>query len=152
MTQLDRQSVIGKPKILVIEDQPAVAMTMTYVLALVGCDVTTALTGKKGLEYANSGDFDLITLDITLPDVIGFEIYERIRSNPDLSNTPVIFVSGNDNEDARNRARELGAVDFIAKPFDTADFVDRIFAQIGNGTGICLKSAPKQLNRESIGV
>lgn len=142
----------GKTKILVIEDQPAVAMMMTYALTLVGCDVSTAHTGKKGFEIANSDDFDLITLDVTLSDISGFEILERLKSNPRCCDTPVIIVSGNDSEERCSRARELGAADFIAKPFDAKGFVDRIFAQIEKDEGIFLKLNPKQLNRESVGV
>ena len=115
-----------KPRILVVEDQPDVLRTMLYLLKRVGCETTGAQTGAEAMRLASTGKFDLITLDIDLPGGSGFEIFARLKKLPRWQNTPVVFVSGRPYEEDQQRARELGAVDFILKPFEVKDFVSRI--------------------------
>ena len=66
--------MIVKPKILIVEDQAAVAMTMVYLLTQAGCETEVAATGKKAMQLAEGGNFDLITLDVDLPGISGFEV------------------------------------------------------------------------------
>lgn len=106
----------GKSKILIIEDETPVAMTMVYLLARAGCDAEVATTGRKALEMAHDGNFDLITLDVDLPDANGYEICRRLKENP-FFETSIVFVSGRLLEQDIQRGLELGAVDYIAKPF-----------------------------------
>ena len=117
-----------KAKILVVEDETSVAMLMVYLLNRAGCDVQTAWNGEKALQLARTGNFDLITLDIDLPGTDGFRIYRRLKEDPSLCSTPVVFVSGRASADDRKYAFELGAVDYITKPFDVTDFIFRIIS------------------------
>jgi DNA-binding response OmpR family regulator len=78
------------------------------------------------MQMARAGDFDLVTLDVDLPGMNGFEICSRLKENPCLCDTPVVFVTGHLCEDDQQRAVELGAVDYIEKPFEVTDFVFRI--------------------------
>ena len=119
-----------KPKILVVEDQPAVSETMIYLLKQVGCEAVSAKTGTEGMRLAQAGEFDLITLDIDLPDISGLEVCRRLKRNPRLCHTPVIFVSGRLCEGNRQHCFELGAADYIVKPFDAFVFVSRIFSHL----------------------
>ena len=117
-----------KMKILVVEDDMPVAMMLTYLLAQAGIESETATTGEKALETAADGHFDLITLDVDLPDISGFDVCRRLRENP-FFQTPVLFCSGRPTAENIQRGLELGAVDFIAKPFG-AEFVPRLLSHI----------------------
>jgi DNA-binding response OmpR family regulator len=123
-----------KPKILVVEDQPAVSETMIYLLKRVGCEAVGAKTGTEGMRLAQAGEFDLITLDIDLPDISGLEVCRRLKRDPRLCHTPVIFVSGRLCEGNRQHCFELGAADYIVKPFDAFVFVSRIFSHLKTAT------------------
>ena len=119
-----------KAKILVVDDEASVALMIVFLLTRAGCDVETAWNTEKALRLAQTEKFDLITLDVNIPGTSGFEIYQRLKEIPHLKNTPVIFVSGGASEGDQQRAIELGAVDFISKPFEVTDFIFRIFSHI----------------------
>lgn len=121
---------LRKPRILVIEDQPDVRNLLRLALTRAGCDVATAATGMEGLQLAETGEFDLITLDVDLPDVNGFEICSRLRNLAELRDTPVVLVTGRFSEEDIRRGREVGATDYISKPFDLASFISRLFSHI----------------------
>jgi DNA-binding response OmpR family regulator len=123
-----------KPKILVVEDQPDVLATIIYLLKRAGCETTGAGTGAEGMRMAQEGAFDLITLDIDLPDTSGLEICRRLKQDPYLCRIPVIFVSGRPDEGNRQCCFELGAADYIVKPFDASGFVSRIFSHLKTAT------------------
>jgi DNA-binding response OmpR family regulator len=117
-----------KAKILVVEDETPVVMAMAYLLNRAGCEVEAAWNAEKALRLAHDGAFDLITLDIDLPGTSGFEICRRLKQSPGLRDIPVIFVSARPHEKDRQRAFELGAVDYIEKPFEATDFIFRIIS------------------------
>jgi DNA-binding response OmpR family regulator len=121
----------GKAKILIIEDDTPVAMMMVNVLSRAGCDVRVANTGQKGMELARENKFDLITLAVDLPDINGFEICSELKQRHLSRHTPIVFVSGRPCEKDRQRGLEIGAVDYITKPFDARDFVSRLLSQVG---------------------
>jgi len=120
----------AKVKVLVVDDQMAVALMMVFLLTQAGCEVQTALDAKKALQLAQTQEFDLITLDVELPGTSGFEIYQRLREIPHLKGTPICFVSGRPTMENMQRAFDLGAADFIEKPFDTQDFLSRILSLV----------------------
>jgi DNA-binding response OmpR family regulator len=115
-----------KIKILVVDDELSVGTMMVFLLTRRGCDVEMARTAEQALQLVQAGQFDLITLDLELPDATGFEIYGRLRKIPKSKDTPVCFVSGRPTIENIQRAFELGAADFVEKPFDGRDFVSRI--------------------------
>ena len=125
-----QMNLAHKARILVVEDQTAVAMMMVYLLTQAGCDAEVAMTGTRAMKMARAGDFDLITLDVDLPDANGFEICSRLKHDPRLCATPVVFVSGHLCENDQQRAVELGAADYITKPFDTLDFAPRLLSHL----------------------
>jgi len=126
---------LSKPKILVVEDQPDVLATMRYLLKRAGCETTGARTGADALCRARDEKFDLITLDMELPDTTGLDLCRQMKQDPQLRRVPVVFVSGCLREGNRQRCLELGAADYIAKPFDALVFVARIFAHLRNDRG-----------------
>ena len=118
----------GQPKILVIEDDTPVAMLAVFMLTRAGCDVLVAHTGVKGLNLASESRFDLIALDLNLPDISGFEICRELKQRHISRNTPVIIISGCSCEHDVLHGLELGAADYITKPFNPSDFVRRVLA------------------------
>ena len=120
-----------KAKILVVDDQMAVATMMAFLLLRAGCEVKTALSVEKALRLAQTQVFDLITLDVEMPGCTGFDLFRRLRQIPPLAETPIVFVSGHATiENQQYALGELGAADFIEKPFDTQDFLSRILSLV----------------------
>jgi DNA-binding response OmpR family regulator len=119
-----------KFKVLIVEDDLPIAMMMVSLLTRADCETEVATTGKRAMQFAEEGNFDLITVDVDLPDTSGFKICSRLKENPRLRDTPVVFVSGRPHEEDRQRAFEVGAVDYITKPFAAMDFGSRILSHI----------------------
>lgn len=115
-----------KAKVLVVEDETPIATLLVYLLDCIGCDAEAAWSGENALQLAEAGRFDLITLDVNLPGMSGFEIFKRLKRLPQLKDTPVVFVSGRVGHQDRELAFELGAADYIQKPFDAGEFLARI--------------------------
>lgn len=113
-----------------MEDEMPLAMLMINVLTLVGCDVEAAHTGKKALEKAKETKYDLITLDIELPDANGFSLCEKLKERHISRTTPIIFISAMPSENCRQECLKFGAVDYIEKPFKPGNFVSRLFSHL----------------------
>jgi len=125
----------SKAKILIVDDEMPVATMMAFLLTRVGCEVKTALSVEKALRLAHTERFDLITLDVILPNANGFELFQQLRRIPHLAETPMVFVSGQATiENQQYALGELSAADFIEKPFDTQDFISRILSLVEETT------------------
>jgi DNA-binding response OmpR family regulator len=116
-------------RILIVEDDTPLAMMVVSLLTRAGCDTLVARTGEKGMELAFKQKFDLITLDVDLPDMNGFEICRELKQRHLSCHTPIVFVSGRASDEDRKRAHELGAVDFIEKPFGV-EIVSRLVSHV----------------------
>ncbi|HEV2327694.1 MAG TPA: response regulator [Verrucomicrobiae bacterium] len=119
-----------KLRILIVEDEPSVAMTMRFLLGLAGCEAEIAATKAKAIQMAQSGSFHLITLDINLQGANGYEVCRELKENPRLRDTPIVFVSGNCCLEDQQRGLDVGAVDYITKPFETFEFAPRLLSHI----------------------
>jgi putative two-component system response regulator len=120
---------VSKMKILIVENDTPVAMMMVYLLNRAGCETEVARTGKTAMQMAEAGNFDLITLDVDLPDSNGFKLCSRLKEHPRLRDTPVLFVSGRSCLEDQQHGLELGAVDYITKPFGL-EFAPRLLSHI----------------------
>jgi len=118
---------------LASDNEMSVALMMAFLLTRVGCEARTALSAEKALRLAQTEMFDLITLDVDMP-VSGFELFQSLKRIPHLRETPVVFVSGNATIENQQRGLNLGAADFIEKPFDSSDFVSRILSLVEEST------------------
>lgn len=119
----------AKLKILLVEREIPVAMQMVAGLTQAGCNVKAVTTGKKAMDLAAWQKFSLIVLDTDLPDMNSFEICDDLKQRHISKNTPIVFITGNLSQDDRKRGLELGAADYIAKPFGT-ELVTRLLAHI----------------------
>jgi DNA-binding response OmpR family regulator len=118
-----------KVKILIVEDEAPVAVTMSFLLTRAGCETEIATTKAKAMQMMQSSRFDLITLDVTMPDCNGFDLCAEIRQNPRLSHIPIVFVSGRSSLEDQQHGLDVGASDYITKPFGM-EFVPRLLSNV----------------------
>ena len=114
-------------RILIIEDEEAIADLEKDYLELSGFDVVMQHTGDAGLKAALNEDFNLIILDLMLPNVDGFEICKKVREK---KNTPIIMVSAKKEDIDKIRGLGLGADDYMTKPFSPSELVARVKAHL----------------------
>lgn len=108
----------AKKHILVVDDEPAWLKVLTYFLETKGYDVRSVASGAEALAEVGAFRPDLILSDVRMPEMNGFDLLASLRKVPESATTPVVFFSAIDDYDARKTARDLGAADYIVKPFD----------------------------------
>jgi two-component system, OmpR family, response regulator RegX3 len=113
-------------RILVVDDDPGIQDVVRFALAGEGFEVDAVADGKSALERAATDEYDVVVLDVMLPDVPGTEICRRLRA--DGSAVPILMLTARDAEIDRVLGLELGADDYIAKPFSRAELVSRVRA------------------------
>ena len=114
------------PHILVVDDSTSSQFLIKDFLSTENYKLAKALTGKQALSKAKSNHFDLILLDVELPDMKGFEVCRLLKENPSTRNVPVIFVTVTSNTDGLAKGFEAGGVDFIHKPFTREELKVRV--------------------------
>src|SRR5829696_6387350 len=114
-----------KKRILVVEDEPSVADNITYALATEGFTPDWCQTGEAAQTVLSTGEIALVILDIGLPDMNGFELAKAIRRHSDV---PIIFVTARAEEVDRIVGLEIGADDYVVKPFSPRELTARVKA------------------------
>jgi two-component system OmpR family response regulator len=117
-------------RILVVDDEPEIGRILSLILRGAGFEVAAVAGGRAALEHLAASATDLVLLDVIMPELDGFETLRRIRAVPATARVPVLMLTANAGAADRARAESLGADDFIAKPFDPADVVERIRARL----------------------
>ncbi len=117
---------VPKAKVLVVDDETNTLQLLVNLLTMQGCEVFSTRESISALRIAEETLPDLILLDVMLPETDGFEVCKQLKANPDTENIPVIFMTALG--DAENKARgfAVGAVDYIAKPFEPAEVLARV--------------------------
>ncbi len=105
----------NRPSILIIEDSPPQALKTKLALESSGCRVEWADTGLGGLAIARQKRFDLIVLDIELPDTSGFEVCKKLKADPKLVDIPVVMMTTRDQAEDAMDGLDAGAIDYIPK-------------------------------------
>ncbi len=113
-----------KQKILIIEDEPQLARLLQLELQFEEFDSDIAHTGREGLERFNEGHYDLILLDIMLPEMNGMEVLKQIRSS--ASYVPIILLTAKNDVKDKVAGLNLGANDYVTKPFEFEELLARI--------------------------
>ena len=120
-------------RILVVEDDPLARSILTCWVQFEGHEAETAESGLQALdrlERADATPFDVVLLDIEMPELDGYETLSRIKENEGLRHTPVIMISGVDELESIVRCIEMGATDYLPKPFDAAILRARLNASL----------------------
>lgn len=136
-----------KKRILIVEDEKNIADILDYNVQKQGYDTAVAYDGEKGLALALSGGYDLILLDVMLPKMDGFEICRRVRERLD---TPIIMLTAREEERDKVFGLELGADDYMTKPFSTAELLSRIKANIRRYSGEAVVRQPEKPEKQEI--
>ena len=119
-------------KILIIEDEPDIRKTIEYNLAREGFEIYTAASLNEGKSILND-TFSLLVLDLMLPDGSGLDLCREIKSTQNLSNIPIVILTAKDDEVDKVVGFELGADDYVTKPFSVRELILRIKAILKRG-------------------
>lgn len=117
-------------RVLAVEDDPDIGHLMRLALPRSLMDATVITSGEEALTRLTTEAYDLILLDIALPGMSGLEMCRRLKADEKLKRIPVIFVSGQASQENKEAAQRLGAVDFIAKPFQVMHLLSRIMGHL----------------------
>ena len=120
-------------KILIIEDEPDIRKTLEYNLSKEGFDVICASSLSEGKDYLNIDSFSLILLDLMLPDGSGLDLCRELKSNTEKKLIPIIILTAKDDEVDKVVGFELGADDYVTKPFSVRELILRIKAVLKRG-------------------
>jgi two-component system catabolic regulation response regulator CreB len=114
---------LPKPRILIVEDEPGIADTLQYALRTDGFEPSWAASGEDALAQLRAQPPALVVLDVGLPDINGFELFKRLH---EIADVPVVFLTARSDEIDRVVGLELGADDYVAKPFSPRELVARV--------------------------
>ena len=113
-------------KILVVDDEPNIVLSLEFLMKQAGFQVRTASDGEAGLAAIAAEQPDLVLLDVMMPRKNGYEVCQAIRSNPDWKAIRIIMLTAKGREVEREKGLALGADDYITKPFSTQEVVERV--------------------------
>ncbi|MCL4254213.1 MAG: response regulator, partial [Anaerolineae bacterium] len=116
--------------ILVVDDHPPSLQVLTAILSKQGHTIRAVMSGKMALTAAQTETPDLVLLDVKLPDMDGYEVCRQFKNDERLRGVPVIFISSPETTYDKIHAFEVGAVDYIMKPFQIDDVVARVESQL----------------------
>ncbi len=122
---------MSKGKILVVDDEIYIVHILDFSLGMEGYEVVTALDGEQALEKVKTDKPDLIVLDIMMPKLDGYEVCKSIKSNSATQNIPVILLSAKGRNVDQKMGFDVGADDYITKPFSPRKLVERINQLLG---------------------
>ena len=113
-------------KILIVDDDILITGLMQTLVTMDGHEAIIVNESTEAMETANAVIPDLITLDLMMPNLSGFDLCELLRTNPKFSQTPIIIISAKEDTHSREKAFALGATEYINKPFDIDHFLTTI--------------------------
>jgi CheY-like chemotaxis protein len=119
-------SAEGTPRVLLVEDAPFLRYAFGRLLRLQGFDVREANDGQDALDCVSEFKPQLVLTDLMMPVMSGLELISRLQSRPDTANIPVVAITADATIEAERQAREAGVVDFITKPIDLPELLERL--------------------------
>ena len=114
------------PHVLIVDDEPNIVMSLEFLMRKNGFQVGIARNGAEALAAIDQGPFDLVLLDVMMPDVDGYEVCRRLRQRPDCAVTKVIFLSAKSRESDVQKGYQVGADLYIPKPFSTRQLMEKV--------------------------
>ncbi|MEI7816200.1 MAG: response regulator [Desulfuromonadales bacterium] len=118
--------MLRKKRVLVVEDEESLLKLETILLTVKGFEVIGAFTGKMAIDKIGVEEFDLVLLDIMLPDIDGFEVCRQIRKDPRTATVPVIMLTGKKSQEDHDKGVLCGANAYLVKPFKSAMIIEEI--------------------------
>jgi len=119
-------------KILIVDDDITITELMKALVKMEGHEPTTVNDSLQAMEIAKSTEPDLITLDLMMPGLTGFELCKLLHDDPKFANTPIVIVSAKDDPESKEQAMQAGATDYLTKPFGLDEFLKKINPFIKN--------------------
>lgn len=116
------------PKILIVDDDLTITELMKALMMMEGYEPSVVNDSTKALDVAATFQPDLVTMDLMMPGISGFDLCERLRQDPRFAKLPILVVSAKDDPGTKERAMRTGANDYITKPFNIDDLLKRIRA------------------------
>jgi len=113
-------------RILLVEDEPNIVVSLTFLLERAGFEVATESNGQKAIDSILDDPPDTLVLDVMLPGLDGFEILRRVRADPRVEKLPVLMLTAKGQREDRKNALEIGADMFITKPFSNTEVVEAV--------------------------
>jgi DNA-binding response OmpR family regulator len=113
-------------RVLITEDEPNIAESLTFILNREGYDVYTVFDGEAALQRLRSDPPDIMILDVMLPKLNGFEVLKLVKADPTLKALPVMILTAKGQAHDRRMAEEIGASAFITKPFSNRDIIEQV--------------------------
>lgn len=113
-------------KVLVVDDEPNIVLSLEFLMEQAGFEVVTAEDGEQALARVNDSQPDLLLLDISLPGISGFDVLERLRNEAGTAQLPIIMLTAHGRDVEREKGMALGADDYITKPFSTQSLVEKV--------------------------
>ena len=129
--------------ILCVDDERDVTDLVSFHLTRAGYDVVTAASGREALDQVQHRRPDLIVLDLMLPDIDGFGVCEILRRNAATATIPIVILTAWATTDARHLGLELGALDYLTKPFSPKELVQRVARLLNLRAGANPTAAPR---------
>jgi putative two-component system response regulator len=139
-----------KARIIIVDDEPSILNMLESMLSKRGNDVFPFVNGETALEAIACKLPDIVLLDVSMPAMDGYQVCERIKQNPITKNIPVVFLSGQDTTESRLRGFYAGGVDYISKPFQSAEIQARIDAHIKLGRKETLLRCQNELLEQAV--
>ncbi|NLC20304.1 MAG: response regulator [Halomonadaceae bacterium] len=121
-------------KVLVVDDEPNIVLSLEFLMQQAGFEVETAGDGVTALAKVEAAPPDLILLDISLPGISGFDVLEQLRQEPLYARLPIIMLTAHGREVEKEKGLALGADDYVTKPFSTQALVEKVQALLAEGT------------------
>ncbi|MDJ0365394.1 response regulator [Hymenobacter sp. H14-R3] len=124
---------MSAPAILLVDDEPNIVMSLEFLMRKNGYQVGIARNGTEALAALAETPYDLVLLDVMMPDVDGYQVCRQLRLNPARAATKVIFLSAKSQPADVQKGYEAGADLYVPKPFSTRQLMQKVRELLGNG-------------------
>lgn len=122
------------PSILIVDDEPNIVMSLEFLMRKNGYQVGIARNGTEALAAIAETPFDLVLLDVMMPDVDGYQVCRQLRQRPDCAATKVVFLSAKSRDADVKKGYDVGADLYVPKPFSTRQLMEKVRELLANGT------------------
>ncbi|AWM32399.1 response regulator transcription factor [Hymenobacter nivis] len=121
------------PHILIVDDEPNIVMSLEFLMRKNGYRVGIARNGTEALAAIAETPFDLVLLDVMMPDVDGYQVCQQLRQRPDRAATKVVFLSAKSRDADVQKGYDVGADLYVPKPFSTRQLMEKVRELLANG-------------------